>query len=392
MRFFHKTHSNKITALALLCALCLTALVPACAAKSCSMDDLREQALAGWHKSYEAYGRTIVINLTAQVPDSAGISALTAVSMPSPANGQGSSENRTIFSDADYFRVDSPSEETVRAASRSHPSETPPRGLTAQPLILRFGQFEMDKAYTFGCGATVRDASSLLLNTWAEYSPEHPISLIPHWIYAYQGMRRYDEKTDSFSGDSWAAFEAPLMVHFDQAIDGVPVLCCAAQSFSRFGGQLDKTERLTVGAVAIIQKMSSLGTDGTYSSLQYSLLQPTGVIAADLPPCGLDQVIGAYEKLILEGKLRSADSLRLGYAVWQDKKTVGGYILQPVWVLEGELFKSADAGHQVPVSSATDEALEYGLVLVNAQTGELINPWNKADDRSQTPPALVTQK
>ena len=94
--------------------------------------------------------------------------------------------------------------------------------------------------------------------------------------------------------------------------------------------------------------------------------------------CG--RVIAAYEELIAQGKLRSVDSLRLGYAAWDGKD--GGYVLTPVWVLEGEIFASATADYKVRPTQNSDKPLEYGYVLVDARTGELIDPFDTGADRS----------
>ena len=118
-------------------------------------------------------------------------------------------------------------------------------------------------------------------------------------------------------------------------------------------------------------------------------VQETEVIAQDVPLCSFQQVKNTYEKLIEEGKLRSISSLRLGYIIWQNEGTYA-YTLMPTWVAEGELFPNATAETSgIKVQYDTISA-NWGYIMVNAQTGELIDPWKKGKNRSFDCPDLLT--
>ena len=366
----------------------------AAAGEYVSISELQEEAKAGWHKTYQAYGRTIAVDIPVQVPDADAFPAITAVPMPAldslPITGdRGYNQgNDKFFNEGGFFRRDSPAGEIKAEASRKN-KKNPPRGMDVTAIARYFNELEWDTAYAYNNPSTLGDADALMKSVWAEYFPNEECVLIPHWVYAYREMRRYDSKTDTFTGEPWPDFQGPLMVYFDQVIRGIPLLGDPSDSFSRYAGAVRQENRVRLGGTAIMQGMADIGLEGTSLSLQYSLLKEQQEIAQDLPLCSLKKAIGAYERLIMEGKLRWVRSLRLGFIAWYNKGEPESYTLLPTWVLEGELFGKANEGPKRPSAQFSPVSGEYGPVLVNAQTGELIDPWNTSPDRSFAKPDIL---
>jgi hypothetical protein len=358
---------------------------------------IRDQAASGWHKTYQSYGRAIEVDIPVQVPDADTFPALIAVPMPAlnniPITGeQGYDQgNDRLFNEAGFFRMDSPSGKVKSEAAKNN-QKNPPKVTDVKPIVRFFNNLEWDTAYAYNNTSTVRDADTLLKTTWETYFPNEKIGLMPHWVYAYGEMRYYDSKTDTFSGSPWLYFQGPMMVYFDQVIRGIPVLCYSMNSFGHYTGPVKNEKRGYVGATAILQEMKDIGLEGMSQSLQYALLMEQQVLEADVPLCSLDKAIGAYEQLIMEGKLRTALSLRLGYVVWYNKGEPESYSLLPAWVLEGELFKSAKDERKSNAAQSASIPGEYGPILVNAQSGELIDPWNDSPDRSFDQPDILLWK
>ncbi len=378
----------------LLCILIWPALSEAAAGEYVSISELKEEAKEGWHETYQAYGRTIVVDIPVQVPETDAFPAIKAVPMPALdsmpiTNDRGYNQgNDKFFNEAGFFRWDSPSGEVKTEASRKYKKD-PPRGMDVTAIVRYFNQLEWDTAYAYNNSSTVRDADTLMKDIWVGYFPGEECTLIPHWVYAYREMRRYDSKTDTFTGEPWPEFQGPLMVYFDQVIRGIPLLCYPSDSFTKYAGSKSQENRGRVGGTAIIQGMKDIGLEGMSLSMQYSLLKEQQEIAQDLPLCSLDKAIGAYEQLIAEGKLRSVQSLRLGYVAWFNKGEPESYTLLPTWVLEGELLRKADEEQKRPTAQFSPISGEYGPILVNAQTGELIDPWNDSPDRSFDKPHIL---
>lgn len=359
-----------------------------------TLSELRESCQQGWHETYDSHGRTIDIDLEILTPDTDCFPVVYADPLPKTGEHRGS-EVSTVNNRVEEWRsegtlrVDYPDSGVLRAAQREHPEAVTPGGYNQYSIIRQITEFETDKPYAYNNPTTVADAQALLEDASKTYFPEVEIELMPHWLRAYQGDMKYDRQNDTYSGEPLPQSEATLMVYFDQIIRDIPVLGCAAQSFARYAGTNSKEKQLMYGAIAITQGCKRFGIDELYRSLQFLLVQETEVIAQDVPLCSFQQVKNTYEKLIEEGKLRSISSLRLGYIIWQNEGTYT-YKLMPTWVAEGELFPNATAEKSgIKVQYDTISA-NWGYIMVNAQTGELIDPWKKGKNRSFDCPDLLT--
>ena len=349
----------------------------------------------GWHATYEAHGRTVNVDIPVQVPQAEAFPALTAIAMPASAyapfhdgNEMLTQGNESFANASGIFRWDTPSLETMRAAAREADQQGYSRRMDVKVNIVTLNELDWDTAYVYNNGATVRDTDAKMAETMDRFFPEERIRLTPHWVYGYSGVYLYDKRTDTFSGDPWQDFYPPLMVYFDQVIGGIPLLGTAAGCFLDFAGNAQPDVTYFVGGIGSVEGLESIGLTDINYSMQAQLLKTTGVLAADLPLCGFDAVMQTYEALITAGMLRSVDSLRLGYIAWQGKDD--GFTLLPVWALEGELFQTAQADYRVKPTQNSSQPLEYGHILVNAQTGVWMDPWNGEENRQSYIPTVLT--
>ena len=357
-----------------------------------TISQLKETCPNGWQETVYACGREISIDLDVAVPDVDCFPAMEANPVPL-ADGR-SAEASVITGDVEqwmstgFLRIDVPNRLVKSAAQKSHPASVVPEGYNQYPILRQFGEFDPDTAYAFNNATTVAQAQALLLEAWEGLYPDEDITLLPHRLIAYQGDMKYDSRTDTYSGDPLPESEATLMVYFDQVVEGIPVLCGAAESFTRYAGTNSRETQRYHGAIAITQGLKSLGLEEMYRSLQFHLLSPAAMLAEDVPLCGFEQVKETCLDLIRAGRLRLIGSLRLGYAVWLNE-TGSAFTLLPTWVVEGELYPDAetpDAPHRQQYDAVSSY---WGSMLINAQTAELIDPYNAASGRSFDKPDLI---
>ena len=272
-----------------------------------------------------------------------------AVTLPDPvplADGR-SAEASVVIGDTEQWmstgilRIDSPNRQIKNAAQKMHPAPAVLQGYNQYPILRQFGEFDPDTAYAFNNPTTVTDAQALLLRAWETLYPGEDIALLPHRLVAYQGEMKYDYRTDTYSGDPLPESEATLMVYFDQTVGGIPVICGAAESFTRYAGMNNREAYRYHGAIAITQGLKSIGLNEIYKSLQFHLLSPAVLLAEDVPLCSFEEVKETYLDLIRAGRLRSIANLRLGYAVWLNE-TGSAFTLLPTWVAEGDLYPDAE--------------------------------------------------
>lgn len=357
-----------------------------------TISQLKETCPNGWQETVYACGREISLDLDVTVPDVERFPALEANPIPL-AEGR-SSEASFITGDAEqwmstgFLRVDVPNRLVRSAAQKAHPASAAQGGYNQYPILRQFGEFDPDTAYAFNNATTVAQAQALLLEAWESLYPDEDITLLPHRLIAYQGDMKYDYRTDTYSGDPLPESEATLMVYFDQVVEGIPVLCGAAESFTRYAGTNSRETQRYHGAIAITQGLKSIGLEEMYRSLQFHLLSPAALLAEDVPLCGFERVKETCLDLIQAGRLRRIGSLRLGYAVWLNE-TGSAFTLLPTWVAEGDLYPDAetpDAPHRQQYDAVSSY---WGSILINAQTAELIDPYNAASGRSFDKPDLI---
>ncbi len=357
-----------------------------------TISQLKETCPNGWQETVYACGREISIDLDVTVPDVECFPVMEADPIPL-AEGR-YSEASVITGDVEqwmstgFLRIDVPNRLVKSAAQKAHPASAAPGGYNQYPILRQFGEFDTNTAYAFNNPTTVADAQQLLLDAWESLYPGEDIALLPHRLIAYQGDMKYDYRTDTYSGDPLPESEATFMVYFDQLVEGIPVLCGAAESFTRYAGTNNRETQRYHGAIAITQGLKSIGLEEMYRSLQFHLLNPAALLAEDAPLCSFERVKETCLDLIRAGRLRKIANLRLGYAVWLNE-TGSAFTLLPTWVAEGDLYPDAETPDE-PNEKQYDAVSSYwGSILINAQTGELIDPYNAASDRSFDKPRLI---
>ena len=105
-------------------------------------------------------------------------------------------------------------------------------------------------------------------------------------------------------------------------------------------------------------------------------IEKKSVLIDDVPLCSMDKVIESIETKIQEGYIRNVYALRFGYCCYLNEKR-GDYFLYPVWNVECTYIYNPEEGKEYERNmtgvSYVNE-LNYHTMIVNAQTGEFMNP------------------
>ncbi len=369
-----------------------------------TLSQLRQQAQGGWHQVYKAHGRTIQVDIPIDVPNARHFPAFRAALQPPSAMipageksalfGYYDGENTLVnFSGLLQWHAG----DTQAYHSQCKGSEPPFEGHILYPPNV-----DWDTPYSINNTATVRTLFHKAMGIWQKYFPGQTLDLRLIEVWAGTAHRKFDWSIEEFVGPALdTKANAYLAPKFEQLISDIPLLAYADDSFLRFGGMLDGFQSLPFGytppGVRIYSRslQAMCGVDGLQENINFSTLQVINSLVEDLPLCSLDKVIASYETLISAGQLRHIQSLRLGYAIWEDRESPGTYLLLPAWVAWGVLVQKPEkeAWFNKKFSSLADsrfwESNEYGPILVNAQTGGLINPWNTSKARAQDAPGLI---
>ncbi len=364
-----------------------------------TLPEIKEQAQSGWHRSYEAHGRTIIVDIPIIVPEAKRVSAL-RISSAHPANDVpvwGQEEQDSVLLDGTevtnypfFFDWRSPDSGVLNALFRENPSLKHVGAISAYKTLHEIG---WDIAYSVNCPATVRDLDQIQRGVLRRYFPECADSMSPFFVEFQTGAQPFDIISMEYYGEEIDYWEGGLTVHFSQELLGIPFLN-AISRISR-NGQIFRTDLPfyygAPGSLYMYSKDSLWYVEQTESShIRLSLARVDSVIEDDLPLLGIDRIMAAYEKLIDKGQIRRIDSMRLGYLGWYNRDDKTTLTLLPVWEVKGVLMKDAKKNPGVDYPSVGDP--EYADIIINAQTGELVDPWDDYPNRVYEVPEIVRWK
>lgn len=363
-----------------------------------SVSEIREQAKDGWHKTYEAHGRTIAVNVPIHVPEVDAFPLLKVSPMPpsmvAPITKQGSkwgdiehgietnNMERRMF---EYFNPDN------KFLNERHKPDSYPKNISLKGQVLGIDAFDMDTPYSFKNPATVRDVDAMLRQVWSAYFPGEASDFMPYRVATTTGAQPYDIDKMEYYGEEWVDFQGSLRVNFNQLLRGIPL----AGTMEKANGQTYMNTLYSNSGPFIMGNLGDLLAEDGDALAQHAIfwtVKEDAVLTDDLPLCSIDKVIAAYEGLIDKGQLRRVDNLRLCYIGWYDKRGEDDLILLPVWVAEGVLMKKADKEPYYGVEHTALGATEFKDVMVNAQTGELIDPWDDRKNRAFEVPKIIRWK
>lgn len=101
--------------------------------------------------------------------------------------------------------------------------------------------------------------------------------------------------------------------------------------------------------------------------------------------CGVEDAISALESFIDEGRIRNVYTLKLAYVLWNDASDDELFYMVPCWVAECDYYSSAkekDVELSDDGENYTDKIC-YQKIIVNALTGEILDPENSSKNRSE---------
>ncbi|MDD3212123.1 MAG: hypothetical protein PHY64_00490 [Eubacteriales bacterium] len=356
-------------ALSILVVLISLLCCPVQAESFYSIQTLRQQAAEGWHQTYEAYGREIAVDVDIIVPN---VSVLPVYTMCFAASdvpqaketttlvAQGRVEDNVVWFNTPYF------------------PEPEPGRVDKLPYAVFASPKEMDRAYAPGNDLTLSQAIALVRDSLATfgYQPDDFALDNPYRLSTFHFV---DAKTQE------TIDPGEYYLYFYQQVDEIPLLCHAGMAF-----QKRDSRYYSPGMTANVVASDAL-------NVVVEMLKPEQEIAADIPLCPLGTVMNALEAEIQNGHIRKVFQLQLGFVLYDDpdytapKTFAGHYYAVPAWQLNC-LYES-DAEKDIPNSEDEDvfeaDSLAYATIVINAQTGEMLDYLRTDKDRAAYPGFLT---
>lgn len=389
--------------LTVLCALLLVPTLATANSNMVSISELRQQvgAMGRWIQTYtDQKGRTVDVDISPILPD---IEAVPVITVQKPENARQSVDRVCIPSmttekyedDAivvDYANADTGDQMKIQffeitdqmirieyQNTKTKMQSDPNAFETTSGRAICSNEVDWAKAYLDGYDLTPQEAVEHANNEMTKLFPNWNLQLEAEWIEIVNNS-------------------VPLYVcEMRQRIEDIPVLIGAQSPVIAVRDSEFKKPKIW-GKIGNSRwgdfRMPTWGfhywVDGSYSFIMVPLLLKD-VLETDVPLSSFERVIQSIEAQIEAGHIRQIYALRFGYCCYEGKS--GETELHPVWEVECEYYYSAktktesydERYGEIPVTSE----LYYRTMIVNAQTGEFVDP-AKLMDRVFDCPDTIT--
>lgn len=234
---------------------------------------------------------------------------------------------------------------------------------------------------------TIAEAVAFISEMTNELSGRNTQFAIGKAVYLHSPLRYYDEKTDEYGEyvRDKGAYEFTLAQEFN----GIPIDIGVCSTFAEQGKcKEDVVLRNTFGVNGYVISHEEY-------ILQAILLDEKKRLYDDMPVCSIEKIINTCERAIQEGKIREIFDVNFGYVLYfppegpAEELRDYQYWAVPSWVVRCRYVESPKTKeYGLDKQGPYNRLSSYVSLVINAQTGEIIDPGNTARDRCYAPKIL----
>lgn len=376
-----------MSALILATMLCLGCIPSGAEETRYSIVQLPRATTPQWQQTYQAYGRTIQVDVDVGIPQAEAAPVLTVQAAP-PLDKPLRSELEAWYAQAEETdkvnHYDFHATDYKTGITHALPptwGETRDSEFVAGAMALEERDlyvFQLDAAYAHNNALTVAEAVGIARQHVAELYPNEVL----HLRTIYLSDRSYWKKNNAPIRD-----KGGYCLCFSQVFHGIPFLASSHDAFTQFSVG-DENHLLSSRGL-----VRSTVYDADAWSVNCCLYQETGVLYDDISLLPFDAVKDKVEALILKGYVRWIDDVSLGYAQF-DSGLPEEQILVPCWVVWCEYHPGGPRSERSDGVNSSASLLYdgnsdyYRPLIINAQTGELLDPENETEGRCACPAIL----
>lgn len=369
----------------MLCSMC----IPAAMAETTlyPIQQLPAATSSQWQQTYEAYGRTIEVDVDVCIPDVEAAPVIT-VQAALPIEEPLYSELKAWYTQAK--KDDKVNQYAFRSTdfNTAITHATPPAwGETRDSEFVAgaMGQnqfdlyeFDLNAAYADNNTLTIAEAISIAQQRMAEFYPNETLHLRTAYVSGRTFWKRNNESIRDMGSYN---------LKFTQVFHGIPFVASVHNAFSLFAVGNEDVWLESRGM------MNASVYDADAWSFNCCLYQETGVLYEDIPLLPFDAVKVKVEALIGSGHVRWIDDVSLGYVQF-DTNDPDEQILVPCWVVWCEYHPEGARSERTGGENSSASLMYdgnndyYRPLIVNAQTGEMIDPENETEGRCMCPTIL----
>ena len=394
-----------IAAIILLCiALWIIGMFGSGRAECISINELQTEANIEWKKDYvDRYGRTVSVDVTPIIPqvDKVPIQIMENQILPvenvlniypqSMVQEEKREEDNVII--MNYLNQDKNERGAVYICQNDgnlvlfeyDDLNTKIKKTTTKLESFSGIQYcsnEVERLYPYfdGYDFTVQDSIDYANQELGKFFPDYDLDLDITWVTIVPNTR--------------PCYNCTLR----QKIDGIPILMGAGDitygaNEKEMGFKFPKSWK-TKGVEYWGYYISPIWgfiayVDGGYQ-IQFRPLKKVASVVDDVPLCTFDEVISSVEKQIEHGNIRNVYEMRFGYCCYLDENEQ--IVLYPVWQIECDYFfnPKEEQKHYAEMENVrVTQGHDYHTMIVNAQTGEFMNPADLKDNLLKCPDIIT---
>ena len=397
-----------------LCALLLVPTLALANNDMVSVSELRQQveAMGRWTKTYEAYGRTIEVDVPIIVPEVEKM-PIVMIEPWRPYDEEswlphqkiveiqelGGDDNPIFLRCGDvglysYLNPNSEQERTTRFYRFKYPKDDAENRTSQDYIQVRFNsasvmlnangkelertgksydyrEMDSEMCYAEDSNVSVGGAEKCLRDILTYYYGEEGSDIEIDYVRVLDRGR--DKKGNVYDQNPMGSY----YFHFWQNICGIPLMNDAGSIYKvivrsdSLISELDRIALINWNWAEIMSRSDSYEIFAT-------LVQPAQAMFDDVPLLSLEKIIQNIEKYIRKeyrqkGYIHNIYSLRLGYVCYLSDEETEGFVAYPMWRVECDYIKPGGVGYQVnAMSDDYRNGFDFTDLYVNAQTGEVI--------------------
>ena len=355
-----------------------------------SIKELPKQTTSKWQQAYQAYGRTVDVDVDIYIPDADTAPVITvqaAPPIPEPRNGELAKEyksmdrkdkvNSFIFESTDYWTY-------IQHAIPPEWGKTKKDEFYAHKMwenAFDLPRYDENQAYAYKNKITVREAFEITQNHILEFFPDIEL----HLDTIYIGGETYYRKNNQHISKMGC-----YNLNTNQVFHKIPF---SAGIHDTFSDRLECEPNWDTDLKGTV--FAEVYSDNAWL-LAARLYQETGIVCEDIPLLPFDAVKDQVETLILKGYVRWVNSVTLGYVQYETSNP-REQVLLPSWVVWCEYHPDGPSGEAAYGVNDSEMMFDgnnpyYMPLIFNAQTGEMIDPANTAEDRYMCPDLSAWKK
>lgn len=339
----------------------------------------------GWHDTYQAYGRTIQVDLEIEVPAVEKAPVVLVEEMP-PLSEQRQRELKekylNVKDDNPINAYDFRSDDWSTVLGYKLPYRLNEKaGETMLSVVWprrALMEYDWTKAYADNNPLTLQDAFGVVNKHFHEVFPD--IDLVVKDVALED--RYLNKKTREPIRDMGG-----YLLICKQLFYGIPQITSAANGFEA------SINNETEGELLIgydYQVYATIVADDAYT-LNCKLIREKELLHEDIPLLPFSEVKPSIVELIKKGNVRNVYKVQLAYVVFDNSDDLNNsFVLLPCWVAWCKYYR--DAKRETDEFQENDpyfEALYYKPIIINAQTGSLLDPKSKDPLRARCPDVIA---